>query len=111
MTREELKSANKFFDYYSESKSKTKSSDLVKLLVEKKEFNARDIQFKLYGKQNLFAFNKLINRTKEKLLEVALFDSNISKNYYTHRVKVNFELKKKLIQCDILNMKHTKANR
>ena len=108
MTREELKSANKFFDYYSESKSKTKSSDLVKLLVEKKEFNARDIQTKLYGKQNLFAFNKLINRTKEKLLEVALFDSNISKNYYTDRVRVSFELKKKLIQCDILNMKGLK---
>jgi hypothetical protein len=101
---DELKSLLKFLKYYNDNHI-SKSSELVDVIINKKEFNALNIQKLLYGKSNKTSFSKLIDRLREKVLEVLLFNSNISKEQYPERVRVIFDLKKKLIQCDVLSIK------
>jgi hypothetical protein len=105
LSKEEFKSLIKFLKYYYSRDENAKSIDLVKLLKNSYEIKPIDVQLKLYGSLNNFAFNKLINRLHNKILEVLIFSTNISKKNYTERAQVIFDLKKKLIQCDILSLK------
>jgi hypothetical protein len=105
LNQEEKKSLVKYLKYYSNRSDFSKSEKLLKIISKNHNFNIIDIQFQLYGKVNEIAFKKLVERLKDKTLEVLIFNSNISKKYYTDRVRVIFELKKKLIQCDILSLK------
>jgi hypothetical protein len=105
LTKEELKSLLKFLEYYADSGDSQKSVQLVKMLIDESDFTSTDIQNSLYGKKNYMAFNKLCNRIKNKIFEILLFDSNLSKRYYSKRNQIVFELKKKLIQADILQLK------
>ena len=101
---EEVKSLNKFLKYYNE-KNNNKSSRLLEIILNSKEYNLINIQKQLYDKVNWQAYNKLIDRLKDKILEVLLFNSNISREEYPERIRVIFELKKKLILCDVLSFK------
>ena len=105
LSEEELKSLLKFMKYYGEKSNISKSIELVEIILNAKEYNALNIQKQLYKGTNQHAFNKLIDRLKNKILEVLLFNSNISKDIYPERVRVIFDLKKKLIQCDVLSLK------
>ena len=105
MSEEEVKSLSKFLKYYNEKKNNNKSSRLLEIILNSKEYNLINIQKQLYDKVNWQAYNKLIERLKDKILEVLLFNSNISKEEYPERIRVIFELKKKLILCDMLSFK------
>ena len=102
---EEVKSLNKFLKYYNEKNNNNKSSRLLEIILNSKEYNLINIQKQLYDKVNWQAYNKLIDRLKDKILEVLLFNSNISREEYPERIRVIFELKKKLILCDVLSFK------
>ena len=105
LNKEELKSLLKYLKYYNEKNSSSKSLELINIILNSNNYNALTIKKQLYKGVNNFAFNKLIERLKDKILEVLLFNSNISNDNYSERVKVIFDLKKKLIQCDILSLK------
>ncbi len=105
LSGEELKTLLKFITYYNSKNNISKSEELLKILATENSINPINIQKQLYNKINNYAFNKLVERLNNKVLEVIIFDSNISKNYYPERVKVIFDLKKKLIQSDVLSLK------
>lgn len=87
-------------------KNDLKSERLLKLLLSVKNFSSREIQIQLYGKLNYSAFNKLINRFQDKILESLTFDININrKKNYSKRNKTIFSIRKELLQADILQLK------
>ena len=104
LKREEVKSLLKFLRYYQDSdyESRGKGTQLVENILADAECTSRDLQLDLYGKENYLAFNKLLNRTKDKIYEVLLFDQNLSKPYYSNRNRIVFEIRKKLLQSEIL---------
>ena len=104
LKREEVKSLLKFLRYYldTEDESKGKGTQLVENILADPECTAKDLQAGLYGKENYHAFSKLLNRTKDKIYEVLLFDQNLSKPYYSNRNRIVFEIRKKLLQSEIL---------
>src|SRR6185436_12362604 len=104
LKREEIKSLLKYLRYYQDinDESKGKSTQLIETIISEPTFNVRDLQVLLYGKENYHAFNKLLNRTKEKIYEVLLFDQNLSKPYYSERNRAVFDIRKKLVQSEIL---------
>src|SRR5689334_3000142 len=95
LKREEIKSLIKFLRYYQDSRedSKGKSLQLVEAVISDPVCTAKDLQILIYGKENYHAFNKLLNRTKDKIYEVLLFDQNLSKPYYSDRNRVVFDLR------------------
>ncbi len=107
MRPEEISSLQKFIVFNSdvEDSSKSKSAHLIELLMDKVSHTANDIQKIIYGKINYPAFNKLVNRLKEKTLEVLLFNSNLQRGYYSERSRTVFELRKRMIQIDLLILK------
>jgi hypothetical protein len=105
LNEEEKKSLIKYLKYYSSRNNFSKGEKLLRMISKNKNLKVVDLQMQLYGKVNDVAFKKLVERLKDKILEVLIFNSNISKRYYTDRVRVIFDLKKKLIQCDILSLK------
>jgi len=107
LKREELKSLLKFLRYYQDSgdDSKGKSIQLVEAVISDPLCSVKDLQFELYGKENYHAFNKLLNRTKDKVYEVLLFDQNLSKPYYSERNRIVFDIRKKLVQSEILHLR------
>jgi hypothetical protein len=107
LKREELKSLLKFLRYYQESgdDTKGKSIQLVEAVISDPTCSVKDLQIELYGKENYNAFNKLLNRTKDKIYEVLLFDQNLSKPYYSERNRIVFDIRKKLVQSEILYLR------
>ncbi|MEO8087188.1 MAG: hypothetical protein ABI763_10235 [Bacteroidota bacterium] len=107
LKREEVKSLIKFQRYYQDStdKSNGKAIQLVENILTDPQCTAKDIQVGLYGRENYHAFNKLLNRTKDKIYEVLLFDQNLSKSYYSERNRVVFEIRKKLMQSEVLYLR------
>jgi len=107
LKREELKSLLKFLRYYQDSgdESKGKGLQLVEAVMSDSSYTTKDLQNLLYGGENYQAFNKLLNRTKDKIYEVLLFDQNLSKHYYSERNRVVFEIRKKLVQSEILYLR------
>jgi len=103
----ELKLIEKFILYQltNEEKEKSKSSQLLNLLLSPQAYSSKDIQKLIYGKVNYAAFNKLINRLKEKVLEVLIFESSLKQGNYAERSKSIFHLRKKMIQIDLLILK------
>jgi hypothetical protein len=85
-------------------KTSNKSLHLLELIKKSTEPKANLIQKEIYNCSNLYAFNKLVDRLKSKILDSFLIDSNLNNNY-PERIKINFELRKRLIQSDILSQK------
>jgi hypothetical protein len=104
LKREEIKSLLKYLRYYQDSKdeSKGKGIQLVESVISDPTCSFKDLQIVLYGKENYHAFNKLLNRTKDKIYEVLLFDQNLTKHYYSERNRAVFDIRKKLLQSEIL---------
>lgn len=104
LKREEIKSLLKYLRYYQDVKdgSKGKSLQLVEAIISEPNCTSREVQTLLYGRDNYQAFNKLLNRTKDKIFEVLLFDQHLSKPYYSERNRVVFEIRKKLVQSEVL---------
>src|SRR6187401_3060508 len=64
-------------DHLNES---SRSASLVELLSDEKQPKVPDVlQFKLYGKTNFPAFEKLVKRTRDKIYESLLLDNNLGK--------------------------------
>lgn len=104
---EELKSLKAFLELggISMGSQLLKSIDLIGLTLDQKNYTAPELQKVLYGKINYQAFNKLVNRLKDKTLEVLLLNINLKRGYYSERSKTIFELRKKLIQVELLILK------
>lgn len=107
MKPEEINSLEKFILYYSDNDDahKSKSYQLYEAILKSKDLSANEIQKSIYGKVNYQAFNKLVNRLKVKTMDVLLFSSNLNRGYYSDRSSMVFELRKKIIQIDILILK------
>ncbi len=88
----------------------SKSYLLVDLLLSEKNYSSKEMQLKLYNVQNYYAFNKLLNRLKSRALEIITFNLSIESNNYSKRNKVLIELRKKLLQADILQLKGFREN-
>ena len=103
LRKEEIKSLINFLDYQKDAKDlQLKSIRLVKLLRSDQNHSSNDVQITLYGKVNYNAFSKLINRLKSKIYEIILFDNNLEKTILTRRNRIVFDIRKKLIQSEIL---------
>ncbi len=104
LKKDEVKSLLDYLIYYQGIKDDagSKGRTLIELVVNDPDCTAKDAQFALYGKENYHAFNKLLNRVKDKIYEVMLFDQNLSKPYYSNRNKVVFDIRKKLVQSEVL---------
>jgi hypothetical protein len=104
LKKEEVKSLLNFLKYHQKQvkDQSMKSIQLVELILSDKNTSSNDLQHILYGELNYVAFNKLINRLKDKIYEVMLFDANLSMPLYSERNREVFELRKKLIQSEIL---------
>ena len=105
LTEEENKILLKILNYNNISKNESKSIHLINFLLSKNNYSINDIQNYIYGKSNYNAFNKLLNRTKYKIFETIIFDLSILSNNFSKRNKVNIDLRKKLLQADILQLK------
>lgn len=83
---------------------RAKSTNLVRLLADDKQPNEAEVlQFKLYGKPNAPAFERLVRRTREKVLESLLFYGNLNKpTAHSDRNRIGYELRKRLIETEIL---------
>src|SRR5689334_16464543 len=103
LKKEEIKTLTNFLKYNRKllQDDPLKSIRLVELILGNRNATAVELQNDLYGEPNYRAFNKLVNRLKDKIYEVILFSTNLSRKYYTDRNKTIFDLKKKLIQNEI----------
>ncbi|MCX6292078.1 MAG: hypothetical protein NT126_09980 [Bacteroidetes bacterium] len=89
--------------------AKEQSIQLVELLLRKKNYSSNQLQLILYGKANYHAFNKLIIRLKERLHEILIIDSNLLRSdQYGLRNRTVFEIKKKILQCEVLRARGMK---
>jgi hypothetical protein len=86
-------------------KSDQKSIKLIDVIKKNPNITARSANIELYQKSNNAAFTKLVYRLKITILEVILMDSSLNNKVYPERIRVNFELKKNLLQSDLLNQK------
>ncbi|MBK9412743.1 MAG: hypothetical protein IPN61_04855 [Bacteroidetes bacterium] len=107
LTSEEMKILTRIAQSTSKSnlKNENKTLLLVQLLLVEPNLNSSEIQKNIYSSSNYAAFNKLCSRLREKILDSILLESSIDQGGYSKRNKIVFELKKKLIQADILNLK------
>ena len=107
LSGEEMKVLIRILQPQKESKNKleNKSLLLVNLLLVEPSLSSNEIQKNIYSLLNYSAFNKLCSRLREKALDSMLMDSSIESGGYSKRNEIVFELKKKLIQADILNLK------
>ncbi|MFN8145479.1 MAG: hypothetical protein U0073_13745 [Bacteroidia bacterium] len=87
-----------------------KSVQLVEILRDNLNYTALEIQNTLYSEKNTVAFNKLVNRVYNKVLEVITFDSNLVKGNYSARNKAVFESRKKLFQIELIILKGIREN-
>jgi hypothetical protein len=83
-----------------------KTLQLLKLIIDDTHYSSKRIQNEIYGRENYLAFNKLTNRLKESIYEVLIWDINLKDSRtYQLRNQVYFELKKRLIKCEILYLR------
>src|ERR1043165_6971434 len=78
--KEELKSLINFLKYHKKNNQDQtiKSVQIINLLIAERKLSSHDVQVAIYGKVNYHAFNKILNRLKDKIYEVLLFDSNLN---------------------------------
>jgi hypothetical protein len=107
LTNEEMKNLVRVINSKksNESQMENKSFLLLNLLLIDPQLSSSEIQKKIYNSINYSAFNKLCTRLREKVLDSMLLESSIVHGGYSKRNRIVFELKKKLIQADILNLK------
>lgn len=107
LTNEEMKILTRILQSKTigKSSSENKSIFLISMLLIEPNLSSGEIQKKIYGTFNYSAFNKLCSRLREKILDSILLESSIDHGGYSKRNKIIFEIKKKLIQADILNLK------
>src|SRR5690242_4248086 len=68
--------------------------------------NESSISKYIYGKENLVALKKLIQRLTEKLLEILISKESIANNdIYDTKIKEVFYVRKKLLYFDVLNLR------
>ena len=87
------------------NKSASKSIQLINLLISESKYSINEIQNIIHGKLNYNAFNKLQSRIKQKIYETIIFEFSIASNKFSKRNEVNIDLRKKLLQADILQLK------
>ena len=106
LTSDEEKILYKYLKYNSnKEKSELMTIQLIDLLKSKNDYTVTEIQKKIYGKINYSTFNKLVNRLKHKIFEIISFDASLISNNYSKRNLVLLDLRKKLLQADILQLK------
>ena len=83
-----------------------KSIQLIKLIIKNNGYSSDQLQKTIYGKNNYHAFNKLVNRLKERIYEIILFDNNITQSeVYDKRNLTVFAIRKKLLQVEIMTLR------
>jgi hypothetical protein len=104
LKKEEIRSLVNFLNHNQKEKKneKLKSIQLLELILLNKNLTSIELQNELYKKENNQAFNKLVNRLKDKIYEILLFDSNLDIAISTKRNRTIFNIRKKLIQCEIM---------
>lgn len=85
--------------------SRSKSTTFINLFLSNPELTSYEFQKRLYGNLNYGAFNKLISRLKLKIYEIVMHEQSISSKFYSKRNCMNFELRKRLLQADIYQLK------
>ncbi len=108
LKKEEVKSLINFLKYHQKQvkDQSLKSIKLVKLLLSKRDISSNDLQLLLYKKLNYHAFTKLINRLKDKIYEIILFDGNLGRlENYGRRNRAIFDLRKKLLQSEVMYLR------
>ena len=104
LKKEEIRYLEKFLELNQKSRNenRTKSIKLIKMLISDKNSNSTELQLHLYGGINYSAFNKLIVRIKDKIYDLLLLDQNLEKTITAKRNRVIFNIRKKLIQSEIM---------
>ena len=103
LKREEIKSLVLFLNFQLPNpKEDSKSSQLVKMILDDPNYSSLDLQRAIYGHANKVAFYKLVSRLKQKVLEVMLFDQHLEGEAYSPRNRMIYTLRKKLLEVDIL---------
>ena len=104
LKKEEVKCLINFINLNqkSENKGVNQSVKLIKLLIRQQSLTSNELQLILYDKANYTAFNKLIYRIKDKIYEILIFDQNLEKSISAKRNRTIFDIKKKLIQSEIM---------
>lgn len=76
---------------------------MIEGILSNPSITAGEMQKKLYGKMQYEAFAKLVNRTKDKILEALVLDNNLKRtDIHIERNQVLFDIRKKQIQIQIL---------
>jgi hypothetical protein len=88
-----------------EHEKSLKSIELTKIIYFENETNSIIIQKKIYDKINNIAFRKLVERLKNKVLDSLLIQPFETVKGTEARSMVIFDLRKKLIQSDLLSLK------
>jgi hypothetical protein len=83
-------------------KNKNKSKHLLRLILGNKEITQIELEKELYGVSNKVAFDKLIDRSTEKIDEILIGFNREASSLYSERNYYYFYLKRKLI---VLQMK------
>lgn len=91
-------------------RSTLKSIQLIEIILDNKTYTAVDLQKTIYGDINRVAFNKLVNRLYDKILEVICLEPNINRGSFSDRAKMVFHLRKKMIVIDLLIIKGLRSN-
>lgn len=101
---EELRTLKEYF--VKDENQNSKSFKLYEILCSNETLNYNEIQKYLYTGDNYHAFNKLLNRFEEKILDCISLDLSIRKTKsYNNRNRILFLLRKSLIQADILQLR------
>jgi len=82
----------------------SRSANLIELLADDKQPKMPEVlQFKIYGKTNMPAFERLVRRTRDKVYESLLLENNL-RNEQSHSIRnrVGYDLRKKLIEAEIM---------
>ncbi len=105
LTNTEIRLLRKQIDNSNINITEGKSTQLLKLLIGKEEFTSIEIQKFIYGKSNYLAFNKLCNRFKDSIHDVLILDNSLKTSGYSKRNTLLFDLRKKVIQADIIQLR------
>lgn len=105
LNNKEINLLKKQIDGSDNFNSGSKTLILLKLILSQNEISSSEIQKVIYGRQNYLAFNKLCNRFKDLVHDILLLDGSINFAGYSKRNNLSFELRKKVIQADIIQLR------
>lgn len=112
LRKDEVQSLFHFLQMNSDTIDKDfgKSLQLVRVILDNKDYTSQEIQKLIYGQVKSMAFSKLVNRLYDKVLETIILDQNLNKGKYSERGRMVFILRKKMIQIDLLILKGLREN-